>query len=255
MNLRRSAAILGAAAVAVWGFAGSAQAATPRTLTCTGGDIASGTYANVVVKGACSVPAGADITITRNLKVAPGAMFDAQMAPSNVRIDGNVVAGRGSMFGLGCTPAHGCETGGPYSDASVGGNIVLNHVYDAALNGIEVGGNVVSSGGGAGFIFPDDFIPFSVKDDIIHGNLVVRGLTTTWFGVIRSTIDGNVILRDIRNDDPDGMEVVANTVGKNLICMGNSPDPQFGDAVGGDPSYGPNSVGGRAIGQCTSLVG
>ncbi len=205
--------------------------------------------------------AGADITVTHNLTVAPGAVFDAQGAPSTVHIGGNVIAEQGAMFGLGCTPAHGCENGGPYSVTSVDGNIILNQVYDAAINGVTVGGNIVSHGGGAGFVMTTDspetsdaFVPFSMKDDTIHGNVVVQGLTTSWFGLIRSTVAGTVVLRDIHLDDPDGNEVVADSIGGNLVCFGNDPAPQLGDAVtGAPPGYGPTSVDGRAVGQCRSI--
>ncbi len=242
--------------------AGAAQAASPQAGTC-GNETLSGThtYSSLRVTGTCTVEAGADITVMQNLSVAPGAVFDAQGAPSTVNIGGNVIAARGSMFGLGCTPAHGCENGGPYSVTSVGGNIILNHVYNAAINGVTVGGNVVSYGGGAGFVMTSDspetsehFVPFSMKDDVIHGNVVVHGLTTSWFGLIRSTVDGTVVLRDIHLDDPDGNEVVNDTVGGNLVCFGNDPAPQLGDAVtGAPPGYGPTTVGGRAVGQCSSI--
>jgi hypothetical protein len=69
------------------------------------------------------------------------------------------------------------------------------------------------------------------KHDTVGGNVVVTDLTTTSFGVIRSTIGGSVILKNIRLADPDGDEVVANTIGRNLIRWGNNPAPQFGDAV------------------------
>lgn len=256
MKRSRIGALVGAAVLATTGFAAAAQASSGRPATCTGGDIASGTYSQLTVTGQCTVPEGAHVTILKNLLIAPGASFDAQGAPSTVHIGGNVLAGPGSLFGLGCTPAHGCEEGETFSDASVGGNIILDHVFDAAMNGIEVGGNVESTGGGGGFVFPDGFIPFSVKDDTIHGNLVVQGLKTTWFGVIRSTIDGNVVLRDIQNDDPDGNEVVHDTIGKNLICLNNSPAPQLGDAVeGAPPGYSESTVGGRVIGQCGFVLG
>ncbi|MDX6325614.1 MAG: hypothetical protein QOK15_1968 [Nocardioidaceae bacterium] len=85
----------------------------------------------------------------------------------------------------------------------------------------------------------------------IHGNLNVYGLKTTWFGVHRSTIDGNVVLRRIRNDDPDGNDVVHDTIGGSLVCRANSPAPQFGDADDGAPSgYKYSTVGGRVVGQC-----
>jgi hypothetical protein len=259
MRALRPAVLASAAALAFAGLTTLAPAAQAhaRNSVCSGGDIASGTYKNLKVTGSCTVPAGARVIVLHNVKVAPGAVFDAQGAPSTVRIRGNVVAGPGSLFGLGCTAAHGCEESTTFSHASVRGNITLNYVFDAAINGVTVGGNVVSKGGGGGFVFPDGFIPFSVKDDVIHGNLVVRGLKTTWFGVIRSRIDGNVILKYIKNDDPDGNEVVHNTIGGNLVCRGMSPAPQFGDADD-DPSLPPDypfsTVGGRAIGQCAFAV-
>jgi hypothetical protein len=242
-----------AAAAALTLSAGPAMAA-PSSTTCGNGELPSGTYTNVFVTGDCTVPAGATITITHNVIVAPKAVFDAQAAPATITIGGSVIGGRGSMVGLGCTAAHGCESGPPFSTISVRHNIVLDHVYDAALNGLEVGGNVVSNGGGAGFVLPEQFIPFSIKDDTIHGNVIVNDLKTSWFGLIRSTVDGNAIFRNIRLDDPDGNEIVANTIGKNLICMGLSPAPQLGDAVeGAPPGYGPNTIGGRALGQCAAL--
>jgi len=249
--LLASAAVLVLASVTTLASASQADA---WQSVCSGGDIASGTYQNLKVTGDCTVPSGAVVTVVHNLKVVHGASFAADSAPSTVHIGGNVVAGPGSFFGLGCTAAHGCDTGTVFSDASVGGNITLNYVFDAAINGVEVGGNVVSQGGGGGFVFDQGgFVPFSIKDDIIHGNLVVRGLKTTWFGVIRSQIDGNVTLKYIKNDDPDGNEIVHDAIGGNLVCRGLSPEPQFGDAVE-DPSlpadYRYSTVDGRVVGQC-----
>lgn len=243
MRESRIPALLSAAVLALGGVTTLATAAQADgwESVCTGGDIASGTYNNLKITGDCSVPAGGVVNVVHNVKVVHGASFVADNAPSTVHIGGNVVAGPGSFFGLGCTPAHGCDASTTYSDTSVGGNITLNYVFDAAINGVEVGGNVRSKGGGAGFIFPAGFVPFSVKDDIIHGNLVVRGLRTTWFGVIRTQVDGNVVLKYIKNDDPDGNEIVHDTIGGNLICRGLSPAPQFGDAVE-DPSLPPTTV-------------
>ncbi|MGN6332035.1 MAG: hypothetical protein ACTHOD_10335 [Motilibacteraceae bacterium] len=237
--------------------AGTAAAAGPAG--CSGGELGSGTYGTVIVTSECSVPDGATVTVLHNLIVSPGAVFDAQ-AHAVIRIEGNVVAQPGSMVALGCTDAHPCtsdvegevydRTGDSYR---VDRNIVLNQVFDAAINGVHVGGNVVSSGGGPGYRM-DPWIPFSIKDDSIGGNLVVTGLRTTWFGVIRTTVGGNVVLQDIEAADPDGNEVVSNTIGRNLVCHGMTPAPQLGDAVEGAPAgYGPNSIGGRALGQCASI--
>lgn len=257
MRARHAALVLGTAVLASNWLTATANAAAPDASSCSGGELASGTYSNVTVTGECTVPDGAEVTVLGNIHVAAGAVFDAQ-THSSLTVGRNVTAGPGSMVGLGCTDAHPCEDGVPGSigQVTVHGNVSLHQVYDAALNGITVDGNVTSNRGGAGPLFPDPFIPFSVKDDTIHGNLVVQGLDTTWFGVIRSTIDGNVVLSNIQNADPDGNEVVANTIGKNLICRGNAPASQFGDAVEeGPPGYGPNTVGGVALGQCAGLVG
>jgi hypothetical protein len=45
---------------------------------------------------------------------------------------------------------------------------------------------------------------------------------------------------------------VSNTIGGNLICHGNTPPAQIGDAAleGG----GANTVGGNAIGECADLT-
>jgi hypothetical protein len=233
------------------GLQAAAQADPGWQTVCSGGDIASGTYQNLRVTGVCTVPAGAEVIVKHNLVVAAGGQFVADTAPSMVHIWGNVRARHGSYLGLGCTAAHGCEGGTSFSDTYVGGNVNLKYVFDAALNGVEVGGNVRSQGGGGGFVFPDGFIPFSVKDDVIHGNLVVKGLKTTWFGVIRTQVDGNVTLKYIKNDDPDGNEIVHDTIGGNLTCRGMSPAPQFGDADDGlPPGYAYSTVGGKVSGQC-----
>jgi hypothetical protein len=253
--LRSCAALAGAVALTAVGMT-SAAAKPASALTCDGGQISSGTYSRITVTGQCVVAEGATVVVQKNVVVAPNAMFDAQ-THSTVTIYGNVLAGPGSLVGIGCTPAHPCDGDESESTSThdfIGGNVILDHVFDAALNGDHIAGNVVSTGGGAGLDFPD-FIPFSIKDDTIDGNVIVTGLETTWFGIIRSTIGGNVVVKNVHLSDPDGNEIVANTIGKNLICWGDSPAPQLGDAVeGAPPGYGPNVVGRNAIGQCAGLT-
>lgn len=262
--------ILGTVAVAgALALAGAPAHAAPSggAYTCTGGDIPSGSYASITVAGMCDVPANAVVTVTGNINVAAGAMLDAQSAPSTITVGHNVTGAAGSLVGLGCTAAHGgCSGPGPEGEAGpyfpqqstvmIKGNVTLDGVYDAALNGITVMGNVTSTGGGAGLVLPPTgpFIPFSVKDDTIHGNLTVSDLTTSWFGVIRSSIGGNVTLTNIQVADPDGNEIVHNAIGRNITCSGMN-HPQFGDAVdGAPPSYQYSTVGGKALGQCAFVV-
>jgi hypothetical protein len=260
LSLRMFAAVVGAAILASGGVS-SANAAKgspgPANLVCSGGDIVSGTYKNVTVTGVCTVPDGADVMILGNLVVDAGATFDAQ-THSMVTIMRNVSAGPGSFFGLGCTEAHPCSDGVPGTQTDkVYGNVTLDHVFDAAINGDWIGGNLTSVGGGAGLLDPEtQFVPFSIKDDVVEGNISVTGLTTVWFGIIRTEVGKNVIVKDVSLSDPDGNEIVANTIGGNLICLGNSPGAQLGDAVeDGPPGYGPNTVGKKAIGECAALVG
>ena len=256
MNLSRTLVLAGAAVLALSGIPGIAQATSPPSTTCSGGRINSGTYDHLRVTGACSVPEGADVTIMHGLTITRGSSFSADTKPSEVHIGGDVVARRGSTFALGCTPAHGCEGGDSFSVADIGGDVRLDHVYNAAINGVSIGGSVISAGGGAGFVFDKgQFVPFSIKDDFIHGDLRVWRLKTTWFGVIRSTINGTVALRRIKNDDPDGVEVVHNTIGQDLICFRNHPKPQFGDADdGAPPGYPYSTVGGHVYGQCKFVL-
>ena len=104
------------------------------------------------------------------------------------------------------------------------GNVTLNHVFNAALNGDKIGGNLTSTGGGAGLLDPEtDFVPFSIKDDVVGGNITVHNLTTVWFGVIRTQVGGNVTLMNINLSDPDGNEYVTDVIAGNLNCRGQQP--------------------------------
>lgn len=259
VRLRSTLAGLGASGLVLSGIvaasAAPASAAPSGSYACGGGDIPGGTYSSISVTGWCTVPDGANLVILRDLTIAPGAAFDAQ-THSTVEIGGNVFAKPGSMFGLGCTEAHPCNDGQPGTQTdTVNGNVILDRVFDAAINGSSIGGNLVSNGGGAGLLDPEaQFVPFSVKDDVIKGNVNINGLDTVWFGIIRTQIGGNVLLNDVHLSDNDGNEIVANEIGGNLVCHDMSPSPQLGDAVeGAPPGYGPNQVGGQTVGQCAAL--
>jgi hypothetical protein len=196
----------------------------------------------------------------------------ADSQDSVFKVDGDVSAIDGAKVNLGCTPAHPCfgsvEVAAkaasvpfvqlpPLDIVDIGGSVNLSNVFNAAFNGVTIHGNLISEGGGAGPIDPQvAFIPFSIKDDIILGNVRVRELNTVWFGVIRSRIGGSVTLAKNLATDPDGNEVVANKIGGNLNCRNNVPASQFGDAIedGPFPGYGPNRVGGTASGQCADLT-
>lgn len=238
---------------------GSAVAAGPQpqrptAYTCTGGEIPSGTYASITVTGACSVPAGAVISVVGNVKVEPGAVLDAHSAPSTITIGHNVVGKKGSLVALGCQPAsytgnsgHECAVHPTeHSTITVHGNITVTKAMAVLLNGITVDGNVTLSGGGSD-------IPWSIKNNTIHGNLKVRGQHTSWLGVLFNTIGRNAILTHIEVIDvhpgAPGVYIVRNSIGRNLICRGLTPGVSGGFVPGSV-----NVVGHKAIGQCASLV-
>jgi hypothetical protein len=79
--------------------------------------------------------------------------------------------------------------------------------------------------------------------------VAVVGIRTCWFGFIRNTVGQSVVLRDNYTADPDGNEVVSNTIAKDLRCRDNRPEAQIGDSGGS-----PNVVGRIAYGECASLT-
>lgn len=230
--------------------------------TCSGGDIASenfvpipsGNYTSITVTGACTVPAGAVINVARGVFVAPGAALDAQSAPSTLTVGRDVVAAPGSWLGLGCQPpsytgnsAHECTVDPDgHSTVVVKGSVAAFGVTALFLNGITVRRNVTVLGGGGP-------IPWSIKNNDVGANIVVAGVTTEWLGVMFNNVGGNTVLLAIHVTDsehPGGpLYVVRNNVVRNLVCGGITPDISGGFVPGSV-----NVVGGRALGQCASLV-
>jgi hypothetical protein len=236
---------------------------SPAAYTCTGGDFASGTftsipsgtYASITVTGACNVVPDAVINVLGNINVAPGAVFDAQSAPSTITVGRNVTAAAGSLLGMGCQPANtiGMFAGVPcvadplgHTTITVNGNITATNANTVLLRKLTVGGNVTLTGGGGD-------IPWSIKGNTIGRNLTISGVTAEWLGVQFNVIAGNATLTNITVTDhehPGGKAaVVENTVGRNLTCTGLVPG-----VTGGFIPGEVNHVGHKANGQCAALV-
>jgi hypothetical protein len=249
--------------------------------TCTGtlsspGEL-SGTYANLVITGACSVQSG-PVTVRGNLTIASGGSLNAVFGLNNssITIDGNMVVQQNGSAMLGCdvipvsvwgftapitVPSFPCiddpNQGDPTlsSHDIIRGNLVENQSLGVVLNNDSVGGNIVVSGGGTTVCFPPSgifgedfgFPPYSaVLDSTVGGNVVATNLDSCWWGMFRNHIGGNVVNENITTPtNPDGNEVLWNIIQGNFICQGNSPANQYGDA-----NSEPNEVGGNAIGQC-----
>jgi hypothetical protein len=255
----------GALAIGLVGSAGIASAHRfhrPMPYTCAGGDFAtgdfvsipSGTYASLTVTGACNVVPDAVINVVGNVNVAPGAVFDAQSAPSTITVGHNVIAAWGSLLGLGCQPTGsiGMFAGVPcavepdgHTTITVNGNVIAFGADTVLIRQATVNGNVVLIGGGGD-------IPWSIKGNTIGRNLTIVGVTADWLGVQFNDIAGNATLINITATDPGdpgrSVAVVENTVARNLICTGLAP------AVSGGFIPGEvNHVGRNAIGQCAAI--
>lgn len=242
---------LAVAGALVFAGAPAANAATAGPGTCSGGAV-SGTFSNLTIAGPCAVPQGAELTVTGNVTVNAGAALDAQTYSSTVTVGRNVTALAGSLLGLGCqspesvgNTAHPCADGGN-SVVMVGGSITAAKAAAVLINGISLKGNLTATGGGS------DSIPWTVKNNTIAGNVTMVGQTTNWIGVLFNRIGGNATFTNIAITDTDpgdnGMFIGHNNIGRNLNCVGITPkvSPGFGPV--------PNTVGGRATGQCAALV-
>lgn len=258
MNIRLKIIGIAAVAGAMMFTAGPALAAPSHgnpSLTCTGGEIASGTYANITVTGTCSVPAGAVISVSHNVTLTKGAVLDAQSAASTITVGGNVTALSSAMLGMGCQPAayvgnsgHPCTVDPlDHSIITVNGNVTALNTGTVMLNGMTIHGNVTALGGGSE-------IPWSIKNNTIGRNVTVAGQTTNWVGVLFNRIGGNATLLHIAVTDTDpgahGAFVVQNHITRNLICFGVTPTVT-GGLFPGEPL---NVVGGKALGQCAALA-
>ena len=257
LRLRVVGALAIAGALVLSGGPALATASHPRmhkAYVCTGGEIPSGHYRSIRVTGACSVATDAVIHVRGSVRVAAGAVFDAQSAPSTMTIGGNVTGARGSLVGLGCQPpeltgnsAHECliEPEG-HSDITVRGSVKALRADTVLINGITIKRNVTLIGGGG-------LNPWSIKNNTIGGNVIAVGQTAEWLGLLFNSIGKNAILLRITLHDVDpgapGVYVVSNTIGRNLVCRRLDPGVSGGFVPGSV-----NVVGGRAIGQCASLV-
>jgi hypothetical protein len=268
---RKSALVWAVAALCALALPGAALASNPGPGTCTGGTMHAGTYSSFVVTGNCTIGFGANVHIEGDLTVAPGAKLDDHGAEmwmhAQLHVGGDVYVGKGAVLGIGWNSAHGDGELGP---DTVGGSIIATKPLALQVGEITIGGDLVSNGGGVLSDAAADFRNFPIKDNVIHGNVVVHGWHGGWFGIIRNTVGGNVIVANVVSGsteagpgtDPDSTEimgsdltqvggpVIPQTIGGNLICLRNVPAAQVNPGDGGAP----NIVGGKAIGQCAGLT-
>ena len=243
----------------------------PRAYTCTGGDFAtgnftsipSGNYASITVKGVCNIQPNAVIDVVGDINVAPGAVLDAQSAPSTITVGGNVTAGSGSLLGLGCQPTNtigtmaGVPCAAPYAAGhttiTINGNVTAIDANTVLMRGaVAAGAGKLTVNGDVTLLGGTSDNPWSIKGITIGRNLTMVGVTAEFIGVQFSTIGGNATLINITAHDVDpgslGINVVENTVGRNLNCFGLAPGVS-GGVIPGEV----NHVGHKANGQCASI--
>jgi Protein of unknown function (DUF3224) len=269
-------AFIVAGLMATAGTAGATPAHHGPGYICSGGDIAAGSYSSIVVKGSCYMPSGT-VQVRGNVTIAPGALLDAgtpgDPSPANpllaatVLIGGNVSVGNGGVLILGCSPDSACQQAVNYD--RIGGNLTGSGALGVVIHSIAIGGNVSLIGGGGGTAGPpasgacfgaatpepwasDPSLGGSgtpvysdFEDSTIGGNFTIIGRQSCFNGTFRNEIGGNATFIANTMGDPDAMEVTSNEIGRNLTCASNLPAVQFGDSGGS-----PNTVAGRASGEC-----
>jgi hypothetical protein len=256
---------VGALTVAALAIGASASAAPPQT--CSGtfdspGSL-SGSYSNVVVSGFCGVTG--ETTIAGDLTLQPGSTLAALFAGANLTVNGNVDVQSGATLLAGCNPfGFTCiDNENGFSSTHITGNLIQTQPLGVVMHGVTIDGNVVENGGGGGFncnpsgVFSAFDAPvFSVYDGShIGGNITVTGRQSCWLGIAHSTIGGSVTLLNNQLADPDAIEVIDNTIGRNIVCQQNSmvwDSAELSETSLFPRLSEPNTVDGHRVGQCVT---
>lgn len=275
----RPVGVLAACALVLATVAATAgPAGAARKASCTGdfgsfpanvGVMASTYDGDVVVSGACAVVAGPTV-VNGNLTLAPGSTLIAAFGSGSLTVNGNVLVQKGATLILGCLPtSFPCFddpfTGGVPSLSSAGsvsGNLIATEPLGVIVHNTTIQGHVTENGGGGGTTCAPSGGIFAVlgfpaysdyEDSSIGGNLNVNHLNSCWLGMARDQVGGNLLLNQDQLADPDGAEVISNTVGGNLVCHQNSmvwDSADISESGLYPRAWEPNTVSGRRVGQC-----
>jgi hypothetical protein len=253
MRFPRPAWFLAALGIGALGLTGTASAATPAAhfghVTCHGGTIKAGTYKSLRIAGFCTLTRRGTATVRGDVVVQSHAFLNT-LTPGTFNVGGDVIVNDDGIAGLGCNDEVGCKT---ESNDHIGGSLIGSDAWAVVVEQEHVRGDIVIDGGGGSENCSSTALlggPYfsTVHDSTVGGNVDIRGLHSCWFGLIRSTVRGNVTLIGNHFGDLDAMEIVTNTIGGNLSCFDNNPMAQIGDSGGL-----PNVVGGHKRGECASL--
>lgn len=245
---------------------------------CTGGNVPSGYYESLTIKGICYLPLGT-VVVGGGLWIAPGALLDAvtpgdpasaPILPGNLIVWGDVTVGKGAVLAAGCSPLGGCT--GVARDHIYGSirawgaeAVLLQEVAVSGSVSIIGGGGGAEGGAGSGGCFAPSYAipaPWSedaslsnpttgspqytdLEDSTIGGSLTIVGMQTCYLASFRDLVFGSVHYSGNTTSDPDGNEFASNHVWGNLSCHANAPAIHYGDSAGV-----PDVVQGWASGQC-----
>jgi len=274
-GLAATAALLGAGGYAA---AAPASAAASGPYVCSGTlsspGVLAGKFGNVEVSGFCAVNGG-PATVYGDLTVRAGGALVAAFAlndvtghgTSNLIVDGSLHIDRGGAMVLGCLPtSFPCiddpDPNNPTlsSHDRIGHDLTSYRPLGVVVHNTRIGGSVSETGGGGGFncnptgVFAAFGSPvYSDYEDMdIVGGLSVDHLTSCWLGVARVHLGGGLRIVNDRLNDPDAIEIIANNVGQNLVCRGDTMTWDSADLTENlfprEPE--PNIVHGKRFGQC-----
>jgi hypothetical protein len=187
-------------------------------------------------------------TTTCNGTLAPGTYQRVVVPQDGVCLsDGPVTIQAGLFVQQGGTVVLGSEEN-PVHTATIGGGVHATNAMNVQIHFSTISGGIDIQGGSGPFGGPFDVTWNTIEDSTVNGGYTEAGYDGFWNGFIRNDVNGSVNLIGNTVADPDGNEVVTNTIHGNLNCWGNDPPPQVGDSEGS-----PNHVTGRETGQCVGL--
>jgi len=198
---------------------------------------------------AAGVPseAGSDTSCTSTL--APGTYGHVSVPDGAVCIIGaGPVTIRGGLdIGAGATFVFGDEES-PDVNATISGGVRSHDAASVQIHFSTINGGIDLRGGSGPFGGPFEITWNTIEDSRINGAVWITGYNGFWQGFIRNTVNGGLTFDDNTLVDPDGNEVVTNTIHGSISCAGNDPAPQVGDSEGE-----PNVITGSASGQCAGF--
>lgn len=265
-----------AAGVIAGGFALAAPGVASATTTiCRGSPSSPGVlqgdyFGDVSIDGVCAVNAG-HATIHGGLILEPNSALVAAFGGNGsvLNVTRNVVVGNGAALLLGCLPSSfPClddpNPGAPTLSSApmVGGSIIARNALGVIVHNATIAGRVQQSGGGGGFTCAPTgiFAAFGspaysdYEDTTITGGLSITRLTSCWLGVARVNVGESARFTSVNLADHDGIEIIANHIGGDLVCRENSAVWDSADLASSGAMYPrlpePNTVGGMRQGQC-----